>query len=138
MKCQQASINVNRCTLAFMEYKRQMHGEVCLVQTLQTAEGKAGHNHLLTRISTISPKNIRYILTMRFALFAGLASLVSSVTATALTYRLEANEKACFFTNVDQSNAKLAFYFAVSPIDYPAMLHLVQDNLQFLRIYGAL
>ncbi|CAI7666802.1 unnamed protein product [Penicillium palitans] len=50
---------------------------------------------------------------MRFALFAGLASLVSSVTATALTYRLEANEKACFFTNVDQSNAKVAFYFAV-------------------------
>ncbi|CAI7589014.1 unnamed protein product [Penicillium crustosum] len=50
---------------------------------------------------------------MRFALFAGLASLVSSVTATALTYRLEANEKACFFTNVDQNNAKVAFYFAV-------------------------
>ncbi|CAG8050529.1 unnamed protein product [Penicillium salamii] len=50
---------------------------------------------------------------MRFALFAGLASLVSSVTATALTYRLEANEKACFYTNVEQSNAKLAFYFAV-------------------------
>ena len=61
----------------------------------------------------------RYIcLTMRFALFAGLASLVSSVTATALTYRLEANEKACFFTNVEQSNAKVAFYFAVRPIGY--------------------
>jgi hypothetical protein len=54
---------------------------------------------------------------MRLALFAGLASLVSSVTATALTYRLEANEKACFFTNVDQSNAKVAFYFAVGSID---------------------
>ncbi|KAJ6185453.1 hypothetical protein N7519_006754 [Penicillium mononematosum] len=50
---------------------------------------------------------------MRFALFAGLASLVSSVTATALTYKLDANEKACFFTNVEQSNAKVAFYFAV-------------------------
>jgi hypothetical protein len=50
---------------------------------------------------------------MRFALLAGLASLVSSVTATALTYRLEANEKACFYTNVDASNAKVAFYFAV-------------------------
>lgn len=63
---------------------------------------------------------------MRFALFAGLASLVSSVTATALTYRLEANEKACFFTNVDQSNAKLAFYFAVGSIDYPPRLHPIQ------------
>lgn len=50
---------------------------------------------------------------MRFALLAGLVSLVSSVTATALTYRLEANEKACFYTNVDASNAKVAFYFAV-------------------------
>lgn len=52
---------------------------------------------------------------MRFALLAGLASLVSAVGATALTYRLEANEKACFYTNVEQSNAKVAFYFAVSP-----------------------
>lgn len=53
---------------------------------------------------------------MRFALLAGLASLVSSVSATALTYRLEANEKACFYTNVEQSNAKVAFYFAVSTL----------------------
>lgn len=51
---------------------------------------------------------------MRSTLLAGLASLVSCVTATALTYRLEANEKACFYTNVEQTNAKVAFYFAVS------------------------
>jgi hypothetical protein len=63
-------------------------------------------------------------VTMRFALFAGLVSLLSSVTATALTYKLEANEKACFFTNVDQSNAKVAFYFAVRPIRFPTILHL--------------
>ena len=50
---------------------------------------------------------------MRFALLAGLASLASSVSATALTYRLEANEKACFYTDVGQANAKVAFYFAV-------------------------
>ncbi|KAI9369493.1 emp24/gp25L/p24 family/GOLD-domain-containing protein [Aspergillus egyptiacus] len=42
-----------------------------------------------------------------------LAYLVSSVTATALTYRLEANEKACFYKSVDQQNTKVAFYFAV-------------------------
>lgn len=53
---------------------------------------------------------------MRFtALVIGLlACLVSSVTATALTYRLEANEKACFYKFVDQRNTKVAFYFAVS------------------------
>lgn len=72
---------------------------------------------------------------MRFALFAGLASLVSSVTATALTYRLEANEKACFFNNVDQSNAKVAFYFAVGSIGYSSVLHLYQNipNLRYIR-----
>ena len=41
------------------------------------------------------------------------ATLVSSVSATALTYKVEANEKACFYANVDQMNAKVAFYFAV-------------------------
>lgn len=53
---------------------------------------------------------------MRFAaLVIGLlATFVSSVAATALTYRLEANEKACFYNYVDQRNVKLAFYFAVS------------------------
>lgn len=42
-----------------------------------------------------------------------LATFVSTVTATALTYKLEANEKACFHTYVDHTNSKLAFYFAV-------------------------
>jgi hypothetical protein len=42
------------------------------------------------------------------------ASAVSSVTATALTYKLDANEKACFYAQVEQQNAKVAFYFAVS------------------------
>ncbi|KAL2003344.1 hypothetical protein VTN02DRAFT_4164 [Thermoascus thermophilus] len=42
-----------------------------------------------------------------------LATAVSSVSATALTYKLGANEKACFYTQVDQQNAKVAFYFAV-------------------------
>lgn len=57
------------------------------------------------------------LLAMRFAaLVIGLlATFVSSVAATALTYRLEANEKACFYNYVDQRNVKLAFYFAVSP-----------------------
>lgn len=60
---------------------------------------------------------------MRFALLAGLASLVSSVSATALTYRLEANEKACFYTNVEQANAKVAFYFAVSTLSMLSLSH---------------
>lgn len=42
-----------------------------------------------------------------------LATLVSTVSATALTYQVEASEKACFYINVDQMNSKLAFYFAV-------------------------
>ncbi|MCJ1353816.1 MAG: hypothetical protein MMC33_003803 [Icmadophila ericetorum] len=37
----------------------------------------------------------------------------SLVSSTALTYKLEPNEKACFFTYVEQKGAKVAFYFAV-------------------------
>jgi hypothetical protein len=42
-----------------------------------------------------------------------LASLVSMASATALTYKLVPNEKACFFATVDNKGAKVAFYFAV-------------------------
>ena len=36
------------------------------------------------------------------------------VSSTALTYKLSANEKACFYSNVENKGAKIAFYFAVS------------------------
>ncbi|CAK1366023.1 putative membrane protein [Cercospora beticola] len=39
--------------------------------------------------------------------------LASYASATALTYKLTPNEKECFYTYVDQQNAKVAFYFAV-------------------------
>ncbi|KAL9037610.1 MAG: hypothetical protein Q9214_005628 [Letrouitia sp. 1 TL-2023] len=35
------------------------------------------------------------------------------VSATALTYKLQPNEQACFFSNAPQQGSKLAFYFAV-------------------------
>ena len=43
-----------------------------------------------------------------------LACLSPLVSATALTYKLSANEKACFFSYVENKGAKVAFYFAVS------------------------
>ncbi|TEY40803.1 hypothetical protein BOTCAL_0420g00090 [Botryotinia calthae] len=42
-----------------------------------------------------------------------LACISPLVSATALTYKLSANEKACFYSNVDKQGAKIAFYFAV-------------------------
>jgi hypothetical protein len=42
-----------------------------------------------------------------------LAFFASAVYGTALTYKLSANEKSCFFTFVEQKGAKVAFYFAV-------------------------
>ncbi|KAH8652514.1 emp24/gp25L/p24 family/GOLD-domain-containing protein [Xylariales sp. PMI_506] len=42
-----------------------------------------------------------------------LAWLASVVSATALTYKLSANEKACFYAYAPQENHKIAFYFAV-------------------------
>ncbi|KAK2853252.1 hypothetical protein FQN49_005258 [Arthroderma sp. PD_2] len=38
---------------------------------------------------------------------------VSSVYGTALTYKLDAAEKACFYSWIDKPPAKVAFYFAV-------------------------
>ncbi|KAI1943690.1 hypothetical protein LOZ66_000274 [Ophidiomyces ophidiicola] len=42
-----------------------------------------------------------------------LAYAVSSVSATALTYKLDASEQACFYKWIAQPPAKIAFYFAV-------------------------
>ncbi|KAL8714046.1 MAG: hypothetical protein Q9225_006658, partial [Loekoesia sp. 1 TL-2023] len=42
-----------------------------------------------------------------------LGYICSLVSATALTYKLQPNEKACFFSYADQKGLKLAFYFAV-------------------------
>jgi len=44
-----------------------------------------------------------------------LAWLLPTITATALTYKLVPNEKACFYSYADQKGQKLAFYFAVRP-----------------------
>ncbi|OAL71364.1 hypothetical protein A7D00_4265 [Trichophyton violaceum] len=41
------------------------------------------------------------------------AFAVSSVYGTALTYKLDAAEKACFYSWIDKPPAKVAFYFAV-------------------------
>ena len=51
---------------------------------------------------------------MHLILTGLLAYICSYASATALTYKLVANEKACFFSNVEQQGAKIAFYFAVS------------------------
>ncbi|CAD6577664.1 MAG: hypothetical protein ASARMPREDX12_008446 [Alectoria sarmentosa] len=55
-----------------------------------------------------------------------LTCFFSYACATALTYKLVANEKACFFSNVEQQGAKIAFYFAVQSggsfdVDYTVM-----------------
>jgi hypothetical protein len=38
----------------------------------------------------------------------------TAVEATALTYKIDANEKGCFYAWVDKVGEKVAFYFAVS------------------------
>lgn len=67
-----------------------------------------------------SKMQLSSLRTLAVALFA------SSVSATALTYKLAPNEKACFFSSVAEKQAKIAFYFAVSLSwlhrGYPQML----------------
>ena len=40
-------------------------------------------------------------------------AVLDGVSATALTYKLAPNEKACFFSFAEHKGQKLAFYFAV-------------------------
>ena len=66
-----------------------------------------------------------------FALTGLLACIFSYASATALTYKLVANEKACFFSNVEQQGAKIAFYFAVR------RSILAHRTLHMFRVLGA-
>jgi hypothetical protein len=80
----------------------------------ETAGTYAPHQTTLLSSLTTTPTGPQN-LTMRtiLALTTLFACLISSVYATALTYRLEAHEKACFFAQVEHKGTKLAFYFAV-------------------------
>lgn len=53
------------------------------------------------------------LLYLIFGLFL-VALLPHGSEATALTYNIEANEKACFYNWVDKPGKKLGFYFAVN------------------------
>ncbi|EMF11992.1 EMP24_GP25L-domain-containing protein [Sphaerulina musiva SO2202] len=50
---------------------------------------------------------------MLFSTTALLGLLTSYASATALTYKFNPNEHECFYAQVDEANAKIAFYFAV-------------------------
>jgi hypothetical protein len=58
------------------------------------------------------------VLVAAIVLFAG-----NGVQATALTYKIDANERACFYAWVDKVGEKIAFYFAVNPPDAVAHTH---------------
>lgn len=60
------------------------------------------------------PNKSSISLTMQFLfLLFGLLASVVSVSATALTTKVEAHEKSCFYTRVEEASLKVAFYFAV-------------------------
>lgn len=75
----------------------------------------------LTFTSSVSPKStmisVRALSVIVLALTALLSFslLVTPADATAVSYRVAAHEKACFYTWADVPRKKLAFYFAVSP-----------------------
>jgi len=57
---------------------------------------------------------MRLLLLLGAAILASLCLLIPSAEATALTYKLHANEQQCFYINNEKKSAKVAFYFAVS------------------------
>ena len=52
---------------------------------------------------------MRLLLAITAVLFA----CFNAVSGTALTYKLGANDKICFYANVVHKGLKVAFYFAV-------------------------
>jgi hypothetical protein len=84
---------------------------VKLVRTIpfeKRSEGDTARRDSVVSIPQFSLK--MYAATLVLSL---LASVISLTGATTLNYKLEANEKACFYAQVEQTNAKVAFYFAV-------------------------
>jgi hypothetical protein len=71
------------------------------------------------------------------ALASLLACLISTAYATALTYRLEAHEKACYFAQVEHKGTKLAFYFAVCSGGI-AWAQAIQDTTLTNDLIGAI
>jgi hypothetical protein len=62
------------------------------------------------------------------SLLTPLLALASPVVSTALTYKLGPNERQCFYTFVERSGAKVAFYFAVQSGGAFDVDYLVRDQ----------
>jgi hypothetical protein len=73
------------------------------------------------RRDSFEPGSSTFKMRIQSLILGLVATAIPSVSATALTYKLEANEKACFFAQVDQLDAKVAFYFAVSTLSLRAI-----------------
>lgn len=69
------------------------------------------------------------IFLLASAIFA-ISFLPSGVNATALTYNMEANENACFYTWADTPGKKIGFYFAVNII---ILYHLIKASIYLLK-----
>ena len=77
-----------------------------MIRLTRVLLGRTRLFHSLTYSDSVAMRTISIV-------FGLLALAISSVYGTALTYKLSANEKACFFTDVQRPGAKVAFYFAV-------------------------
>ena len=68
-----------------------------------------------------------HVLTTVVALIGCITSVAS---ATALTFKLPANEKECYYAHVDKAERKLAFYFAVqSGGEFDSMILEMEEDL---------
>ena len=61
-----------------------------------------------------------------------LFSTPTPVAATALTYKIDANENACFYAWVDKVGEKIAFYFAV-PINFEMSSDFLGASRRIIR-----
>jgi hypothetical protein len=93
--------------------------------TRKENRGQIGH----VEIISIKKKQRPSSYPQGMAVFSGIKSIFTSIVgillfilvlspnavdATALTYKIDANEKGCFYAWVDKVGEKVAFYFAVA------------------------
>jgi hypothetical protein len=86
---------------------------IYLVDRRPDQNGKACHNDVLSMMLTT--RTLSLATSLVGIMLSILTLIPNTVEATALTYKIDANERACFYAWVDKVGEKIAFYFAVPP-----------------------
>src|SRR5438045_963548 len=87
--------------------------EILTILCRRTRQGSESRHATPSHLPTMALASNYLYISLTGVILSILLLSPSTVTATALTYKIEANEKACFYAWIDNVGEKIAFYFAV-------------------------